>query len=226
LLLLLISYGVWAQSRGNNNYLDFQNKSYYFGITLAYNKSNYRLYNSKNFIANDSFSVVESIKGPGFNLGIVSNLRIGNYFDFRFLPTLSFAERNISYKLIKSRQIPQKTRKIESVFVELPFQVRFKSEPYHDMRAFVIAGIKYAFDVASDSRTRQASELVKVAPTDFSIEYGAGVQIFFPFFIFSPEFKVSQGLGNILIYNKDLQQSTVLEKIYSRSFTISLHFEG
>ena len=90
----------------------------------------------------------------------------------------------------------------------------------------MIAGVKYAFDVASDSRSRQASELVKVSPTDFSIEYGAGIQFFMPYFIFSPEFKVSQGLGNVLIYDGALEQSTVLEKILSRTFTISFHFEG
>ena len=90
----------------------------------------------------------------------------------------------------------------------------------------MIAGVKYSFDVASDSRTRQANELVRIAPTDFSFEVGAGIQFFFPFFIFSPEFKVSQGLGNVLIYNNNLDQSSVIEKIISRTFTVSLHFEG
>ena len=49
---------------------------------------------------------------------------------------------------------------------------------------------------------------------------------FFPFFIFSPELKYSQGLGNILIYNPNLEQTNVVEKVLSRTFTISLHFEG
>jgi hypothetical protein len=108
----------------------------------------------------------------------------------------------------------------------MPFQMRYKSAPFHDKRLFVITGLKYSFDVASDSRTKQAESLVKIAPSDFSFEYGAGIQIFFPFFIFSPELKISQGFGNTLIYNKALPESTVLDKILSRTFTISLHFEG
>jgi len=91
---------------------------------------------------------------------------------------------------------------------------------------FVIAGVKYSFDVASDSRTRQSASLVKIAPTDFQLEYGAGVQFFFPYFIFSPELKISQGLNNILIFNDRLEQSNVIEKVLSRCLTISLHFEG
>ena len=88
--------------------------------------------------------------------------------------------------------------------------------------------MKYSYDVASNSRVRkdQSKTLVQISPHDFAIEVGAGMQFFFPFFIFSPEIKFSQGLGNILIYNNALEQSRVLEKILSRTFTISLHFEG
>ncbi len=219
------SSAVGQTARGNYNFLDFQQKPYYFGITLGINSSRFKIFRSENFLLNDSIRVAESIGGPGFNLGIVSNLKIGDHFDFRFLPTLSFAERNISYEsTVEDKVIPQ--RKIESVFVELPFHVRYKSAPYNDMRLFVIAGIKYSFDVASESRARQADELVKIAPTDFAVEYGAGVQFFFPYFIFSPEFKVSQGIGNIFISDDNLIESSVIEKILSRTFTISFHFEG
>lgn len=227
-MLFLLCAGPQAQAqttRGNYNYLDFQQKPYYFGITMAANSSNYRLFRSSEFILNDSIRSVTALGGPGFNLGIVSNLKIGNYFDFRFLPTLSFAERNIAYEsTVEGGRIPE--RKIESVFVEFPFHVRYKSAPYNDMRLFVIAGVKYSFDVASESRSRSADELVKIAPNDFAIEYGAGIQFFFPYFIFSPEIKISQGMGNILLYDNNLRESRVLEKILSRTFTISLHFEG
>jgi hypothetical protein len=225
-LLILWVGAVNAQKyRGNPNFLDFNQKPYYFGITLGINSSNYKPFRSKDFLMSDSIRTVESVTGPGFNLGIVTNLKIGDYFDFRFLPTLSFAERNIEYtNTARIRNFSQRT--VESVFVEVPFHVRYKSAPFHDKRVFVVAGMKYSFDVASDSRTKQAESLVKIAPSDFQFEYGAGMQFFFPFFIFSPELKISQGIGNTLIYNEKLQESTVLEKLLSRTFTISLHFEG
>ncbi|MBK8492137.1 MAG: PorT family protein [Saprospirales bacterium] len=226
LFLLIASVELSAQgSKGNYNFLDFNQKPYYFGITLGYNSSNYRVQQSKNFIHSDSIRLIESVTGPGFNLGIVTNLKVGGYFDIRFLPTLSFAERNINYAAVKDVR-PPFSRQIESVFVEMPFQVRYKSEPYNDMRLFVLAGVKYAFDVASESRTRQSTELLKVSPTDFSVEIGAGAQFFFPYFIFSPELKFSHGLGNVLIFDKSLEEANVIEKILSRTLTLSLHFEG
>lgn len=230
ILLILFSGILWTttlqaqQFRGNYNFLEFQQKPYYFGITLGYNTSTFRPFQSRDFLRSDSIQVVEGLSGPGFNLGIVTNLKIGDYFDFRFLPTLSFAERELEYD--RRTALRPSTRTVSSVFVELPFHLRYKSAPFQDKRVFVIAGLKYGFDVASDSRSKQAESLVKISPNDFSVEYGAGVQFFFPFFIFSPEFKVSHGIGNTLIFNNNLEESTVLEKVLSRTFTISLHFEG
>ncbi|RME96455.1 MAG: PorT family protein [Bacteroidetes bacterium] len=210
---------------GNYNFFDFQQKPYYFGITLATNTMSFTPFRSEEFLFSDSIRSVKSLRGPGFNLGIVTNLKIGDYFDFRFLPTLSFSERKLVYdRLGKDARLSQ--RSVESVFVEMPFHFRYKSAPYRDKRLFVIAGVKYSFDVASDSRARQAEQLVKISPHDFAVEYGAGIQFFFPYFIFSPEFKVSHGIGNTLIFNPNLEESTVLEKVLSRAFTISLHFEG
>ena len=211
-------------AKGNYNFLDFNQKPYYFGITLAYNSSNFKVFQSKDFPLNDSISVVQSVTGPGFNLGIVTNLKIGEHFDIRFLPTLSFAERNLNYNLTVGDR--PASRRVESVFVEMPFHARYKSVPYRDMRLFVITGVKYAFDVASDSRSRNADQLVKIAPNDFAFEIGAGIQFFLPYFIFSPEIKFSHGLNNILIFDKNLDESSVIEKVLSRGFTLSLHFEG
>jgi hypothetical protein len=229
ILSFLLLLPVRGQSQfvggGNYNFYDFSQKPYYFGITLAANSSRYTPFRSEDFIFSDSIRIVESLNGPGFNLGIITNLKIGQYFDFRFLPTLSFSERNLNYTA-GTRQIRERQRTVESVFVELPFHFRYKSAPYKDKRLFLIAGIKYNFDVASESRARQADALVKISPHDFAIEYGAGVQFFFPYFIFSPEIKVSHGIGNTLIFNPNLAESTVLEKVLSRTFTLSFHFEG
>ncbi len=235
LLLIVLLFYVFATSvfaqkaRDNYNYMDFNQKPYYFGITLGYNQSQFKINRGATFAENDSFRIVNPQAGPGFNLGVVSNLRIGEYFDARFLPTLSFAERTIVYKKLqgKNTNIPIPSS-FDAVLVELPFQLRYKSAPYKDKRAFVIAGVKYTYDVASTSKSKQAErgEIIRISPTDFSFELGAGVQMYFPYFIFSPELKFSRGMNNMLIYNGTLKKSSILEQIISRAFTLSFHFEG
>ncbi len=225
ILALWLAQGAAQTARGNYNFLDFNQKPYYFGITLGYNSSNFKVFQSKDFILNDSIRTVESVTGPGINLGVVTNLKIGDYFDIRFLPTISFGERNINYTATNIDRRPF-ARKVQSVFVEMPFQTRYKSAPFNDMRLFVVAGVKYSFDVASDSRSRQSETLVKIAPNDFAFEIGTGIQFFLPYFIFSPEIKFSHGLNNILIFDKNLEESSVIDKVLSRTFTLSFHFEG
>ncbi len=227
LVLVLLPLVATAQpSKGNHNFREFNSKAYYFGLTFGFNSSNFQVAHSRSFILNDSFNITEGLGGPGLNVSMVSNMKLGEYFDFRFLPGFSFVGRKLYY-LNATDQIEQ-VRDIESVLVQAPFQVRFKSDPFHDMRVFVLAGAKYTYDVASNARIRreQANRIIRISPHDFALEVGAGCQFFFPFFIFSPEIKYSQGIGNILIYNNKLSQSTVLEKVLSRTFTISVHFEG
>ena len=133
-------------SRGNYNFQDFQSKPYYFGITLGYNQSKFRLNHSKTFILNDSISIAEAEAGPGFNVAAVINLKIGRYFDFRVLPGFSISERSLRYKK-PGIDAPFQKIPIEPVLVNAPFLLRFKSDPYKDKRAFVVAGVKYSYDV-------------------------------------------------------------------------------
>jgi len=225
-MMLSPGKGTAQYSKGNHNYREFQSKAYYFGLTFGYNSSNFQIDYSKNAILNDSFKVVQGIAGSGLNVSMIGNMKLGDYFDFRFLPGFSFVNHKFNYLTTASNT--EQTRDIESVLVQAPFQIRFKSDPFHDMRVFVLAGVKYTYDVASNARIReeQAVRSVLLSPHDFSVEMGAGFQFFFPFFIFSPELKYSQGIGNTLIYNPHLEQTNVVEKVLSRTFTISLHFEG
>jgi hypothetical protein len=224
--MLIALSGSAQYNKGNHNYRQFKDKPYYFGLTFGYNKSNFQLAYSKNAILNDSFNIVEGLPGSGLNVSMIANMKLGEYFDFRFLPGFSFVGRKLAYQTIESDVV--QVRDIESVLVQAPFQLRFKSDPFHDMRVFVLAGVKYTYDVATNARIReeQAVRSVLLSPHDFAVEVGGGFQFFFPFFIFSPEIKYSQGIGNILIYNNKLEQTNVVEKVLSRTFTISLHFEG
>lgn len=210
--------------KGNYNYFDFQKKPYYFGILLGVNYSGYKLGRSKNFIGNDSIKIVESDPGGGFHLHVITNFKIGEFFDLRFIPGFSFTERNLAYTSTLNNELTK--RKVESVFLEVPFLLRFKSKPYKDKRAFVLSGLKYSYDVQSNADSRDAKSLVRISPHDFQFEIGAGMQFFFPYFIFSPEIKFSRGITNSLIYNDALNQARVLEDVSSSIFTISFSFEG
>jgi hypothetical protein len=230
ILLALAGFSLSAWSQGNYNralfnYLYHKQKPYYFGISLGFNNNNFLLNNSTYFIANDSISVAQPTSGYGIHVQMIVNLKIGQSFDFRLLPGFSFADRKIDYLSNYGPEADSRKR-IESVNIEMPFLIRYKSAPYRDMRMFAVSGVKYTYDVNNNSRARNNESLIKISPHDFMFELGAGMQFFMPYFIFSPELKVSTGIGNILLYDNSLNESRVLEKVLTHAFTISLHFEG
>jgi hypothetical protein len=227
-LFIFFALNMGLAQRHNNanvNYNNFKDRQYYFGITLGYNSSNYKILQSETFLTEERIARVESLRGSGLNIGLVTNLKIGEYFDIRLLPTLSFANRQLNYGGVNEQNL-NFDRKMDPVFVEVPLQFRYKSDTYQDMKMYVLGGVKYIFDVSSESRTKNDQNLVKIAPSDFAFEIGVGAQFYFPYFIFSPELKFSQGISNTLIYNRNIVQSTVLDRVLSRTFTLSFHFEG
>jgi hypothetical protein len=219
LLSVVLCVEIGAQGAKNTNYLAYRAKDYYFGISLGLNSSKHQVFQSKRFIGNEFINIAQGASAPGLNVHGIVNYKIGEYFDFRVLPGFSFATRYIDFN-----QTNRVT--IESIFVDMPFQVRYKSAPYKDKRAYVVAGINYAYDVQSNSKSREANKFIKISPHDFQVEAGFGMQFFFPYFILSPEIKFSQGITNTLLFNDQLLESTVIEKLLSRVLTFSFHFEG
>lgn len=156
-------------------------------------------------------------------MGIVTNLKLGKYFDLRFIPALSFADKSLDFTHVGDSVV---NKNIESININFPISIRFKSQPINDMRIYVLAGLKYNMDLASNAKARQAEDQIKIGRHDFSYEYGFGIQFFFPLFIFSPEIKISNGLYNVHSVNNNLVYSGVLEKLQTRTILISFHFEG
>ena len=207
---------------------DHDNKPYYFGITLAANLSCFQTSLHSSFLSQDTVMVAEPANAGGFALGLSATARLTNRFEARFNPQLVFMDRNIFYKL----KYPDKelgtevTKKIESVIVNFPLQIKFNSDRIGNFRVYMLGGGKVDFDLASNARARKAEELVKIQKLDFGIEAGIGFNFYFQSFIFSPEIKISNGLGDIHSRDANLKYSSVLDKMQSRMIVFSIHLEG
>ena len=89
-----------------------------------------------------------------------------------------------------------------------------------------MAGIKYSVDLSTSSNRRSAAETLKLDMHDLAVELGFGFQVFVPFVILSPEIKFSYGVFDLHRRNEALVVSSVIDKVFSRGFSISLNFEG
>jgi hypothetical protein len=90
----------------------------------------------------------------------------------------------------------------------------------------MLGGGKLDYDLASNAKARKAEDMIKIGKTDYGIEGGLGFNFYFKSFIFSPEIKISNGLGNLHTRDEKLKYSSVLDKIQSRMIVFSIHLEG
>jgi hypothetical protein len=137
-------------------------------------------------------------------------------------------ERNIFYRL-KYPDLDGDTlvtKKIESIIVSFPFQLKFQSDRIGNFRVYTMIGFKADIDMASNARAKKAEDLVKIEKYDFGPEFGIGFNFYFPSFIFSPEIKISNGLRNIHDRDSKLKFSSVFDKIQSRMLVFTIHLEG
>lgn len=226
-ILMMNGFNILLGQHGkyNLNFDGLNKKNHYYGLTIGYNYSSFKIEHSRRLAPEGSFRLNDPKGHPGLTLSMITNFKMGDYFDFRVLPSISISNRTITYTPTNSKIITE--QRIESVFGEIPILLRFTSEPYHDKRIFLLSGIKYSYDFSSNARVdKRKFDLVRISPHDFQFEIGAGLQFYLPFFIFTPEIKYSHGLGNLLIFDARLIESTVIDKLYSRTLSISFHFEG
>ena len=201
---------------------DFQ--KIHFGFTLGINELNFNVKKNSNTITNDSLKTLYSKSQKGFNLGIVSNLRIGKYTDLRFVPALIFGERQLEYSFSDSLNTNE-VKKIESTLIDFPIYIKYKSERYNNFRAFVIGGLKYSLDIASQSNIDdEGQKLVKLNKNDLMGEVGFGLDFYLEYFKFSPQLKLSYGLINLL-KSEDSVYSNSINRLSTNGWMLSFTFE-
>ncbi len=228
ILILLFSYTNTNAQRYKKpqNLPRYDYKKLHFGFTLGINELNFNIQKNSSTINNDTLLTLQSKSQKGFNLGIVSNLRIGKYTDLRFIPTLVFGERHVEYLFVDSMQISNmKIKRIESTLIDFPIYVKYKSERYNNFRTYVLFGIKYSLDIASqDAINDEGLQIVKLKKNDFMGEIGFGVDFYLEYFKFSPQIKLSHGIINILSKDQTVYTQS-LNKLTTNGWMLSLTFE-
>ena len=227
LCTFLLMAGLDAHSQKELYRQDHDNMDYYFGLTLNYNSSYLKTTKSAKFLASDSIMVTEPGSSGGVALGLMGTLRLDDHFQFRVNPQLIIGgSKYISYNLNPTKTMPGEAsfqkQVLPSNIVSFPFQIKFNSDRIDNFRTYMLGGIKYDIDLASNSAARNAENIIKLKRYDFGVELGIGFNFYLPFVTISPELKISNGLSNIHQLDPALKYSNVLDKIQSRMIVFSI----
>ncbi len=240
-LLLLITAVSQAHSQRRSafrfeNLAQHDQKDYHFGFSLGLNKMDFSLKPisnlqnvemAGNIIAEfDTLYSVLTRAENGFNIGIVSNLRLTDQWDLRFIPTLTFGDRNIVYHGIRNDNPITRTQQLESTFIDFPLHLKYKSVRMLNTRVYVIGGFKYSYDLASveDKEDVEDELLVRIGKNDFFYEMGVGFDYYFYYFKFSTEIKASFGIRDMLSRENSMFANSI-DRLNSKIIMVSFLFE-
>ena len=222
IILLFCGSPLFAQEEKMYN-AEHDEKPYYFGITLGFNSSQYKVAQSKYFIDYDTIKNITPLWRPGFQLGIMGNARLTSFIDARATPTLMLREQALRFTDYRDTTT---TNTFESILFSLPIELKFKSDRQQNFRFYVCAGAKIDYDFNANARSKRSNEVIRIKPFDYGYNLGLGFEFYYPNFIFAPEIKISNGLGNSLLRNVGEPTNKAIDKISTRQIIISFHIEG
>jgi len=223
ILFLLIPVILTAQKAKPKNDSNYDERLLHFGFSMGVNTMDF---NVKMKSGSEILAEVVSLK-PGINIQIVTDYRPTTYLDFRFLPGVSFGQRNINF-YNKEGSLVYDTQ-IESSFLEFPLTLKTKGMRLNNSRPYIIGGLNFRFDLAGkkefDNSGGEGSYL-RLNKADLYYEAGAGIDFYLPYFKLTIEVKMSNGLRDMLDYNPDFPPYfNEIESLRSQLWVLSFHFE-
>ena len=218
--VLVLAMNLSAQS----NLEQYDNKVLHFGFTLSTNSGRLQINRNTSAFAMDTLKSVNQTAFPGIGLGAITNLHLGSNFDLRLLfPSISFVQRNLNYQFENSK----KTTEIESAYCDASLLLKFKSDRRKNVRVYVIGGLRASYDLASttDQDRSVTKPVVSLNAFTTGYEFGAGLDVYFEYFKFSPEIKFCNSF-NSAMYKDGYIYTDLLQGLTPQLVQISLHFEG
>jgi len=226
LLILLIPVAATAQKARPKNDSNYDERLLHFGFSMGLNTMDFNVKMDPDDPNNYTAEVV-SLK-PGINIQIVMDYRPATYFDVRFLPGVSFGQRNLNF--YGEDGILVNEQQIESSFLEFPLLVKAKGMRLNNSRPYLIGGINFRYDLAAKKEYDDDSEVyMRLRKADLYYEVGAGIDFYLPYFKLTIEAKMSNGLRDVLVHDDphpyNPQYVNSIESLKSQMWVLSFHFE-
>ena len=227
LLLLLTPILLSAQKAKPKNDSNYDERMLHFGFSMGLNTMDFNIKLSDEAIASKTTVETVSLK-PGINIQIVTDFRPSTYLDIRFLPGVSFGQRNVSFydSTGTAWGVPQK---LESSFLEFPLSLKYKGMRLNNSRPYIIGGLNFRYDLAGKKEYDDQQEIyMRLNRADLYYEVGAGIDIYLPYFKLTIEAKMSNGLRDILVHEPAPgypQYANAIESMRSQIWVLSFHFE-
>lgn len=213
-----------------NNLPGYDDRWLHLGMYVAPNFSRYKIEQSTAYFSR-SISA-NSVVSPGGSVGFLADVRLGSYGALNFAPGVSFLTRRVEFKNMGGYQPSPGTddpdrdklqdQEIGTTQLDFPLLFKLKSERRRNSRVYIIGGVKPSFTIGNRKKEGDLN-LLTASRSDVAIEYGVGMDLFYPFFKFSPELRFSHGLTNLHEPGQTDVYNTSLQSMKSNTVTLYLN---
>jgi len=191
---------------------------------------------TRNYEAEDFYYADISHLQPGFQVSIVSDLRLNKNWNLRFLPGISFGSREVYFYDYENGQvgdvveIPRVANPVPlgPAFLDFPLHFKYRSRRLNNYRPYVVGGLNFRYDMSAKKPgvyDADSEEYLKFKRGDLYVEFGFGVDNYLKYFKFAPELKVAVGLLDVSDPNGRTGHPEFANSIsYARSYIIMLNF--
>ena len=135
LVVFLVTQTANAQLFGKERILNRENidkKTLSWGYYLGFNNYDYYFdYKEQNQGDNTDILVTGEV---GFNVGLLGNLRISNYFDLRLEPGLSFTKRNVVFPGFSDPK--DNLREVKATYIHIPLLLKVSTKRLNNIKPF------------------------------------------------------------------------------------------
>ncbi len=139
----------------------------------------------------------------GFNVGLIGDLRLQEYFHLRFEPGLYYTQRNLTYPSLTKAS--DRKREVGATYIHFPLLLKFSALRTGNVRPYLVGGLSTTLNLSSNSKSlddnKQGRFRVKQWTNNYEI--GFGVDLYLEYFKFSPSIRGVFGIGNELIPDND-----------------------
>jgi len=162
-----------------------------------------------NFDYQQDLSDVQVEKTTGFNVGLIANLRINDFFDLRFEPGLIMSNRNLSYdpndfgdsEFLENIHL----REVKSTYIHFPLLLKISTKRLNNFKPFVTTGVSTAINLSSNEKNLadNSSGQFRTKKNMFFYELGFGIDLYLEWFKFTPSIRGVFAISNELIRDDD-----------------------
>ncbi len=226
LFLILIPSGAVSQERKvqNKPYIDYRRLHYGFFVGTHIQDMEFV---NNGFVTDNGEVWYADIANynPGLSVGVLADLRLGEYFSLRALPTMHFGQNTILFREQNSGELSR--QQVKTTYIALPFHVKYSAERFNNYRPYITAGVSPMVNL-----TVKKQKQLLLKKFDFMVEVGMGCDFYLPFFKLIPEVKFAFSLLDVLEKErKDLLDANYMkftqsvDRVTSKMIILSLYFE-